>query len=33
MQVIKKHAAGESVRQIAREINISKSGAQKIIHN
>jgi transposase len=33
VQIIEKHAAGESIRQIAKELNISKSGAQKIIHD
>jgi DNA-binding NarL/FixJ family response regulator len=33
VQIIEKHAAGESVHLIAKELDISKSGAQKIVHD
>jgi hypothetical protein len=33
VQIIEKHAAWESGRQIAKELDISKSEAQKIIHD
>jgi hypothetical protein len=33
VKIVKKHAVEESVRQIAKELDISKSGAQKMIHD